>query len=84
MISQKRISTCSIVCNFKISINRYMSEKKVKTEYDWRGVDIKYGNRGPELTKKTTAHTTLKNETQENSTADNQPTPSLKDSNSTI
>tara|TARA_B100001059_G_scaffold62841_1_gene58764 strand:+ start:380 stop:565 length:186 start_codon:yes stop_codon:yes gene_type:complete len=61
-----------------------MSEKKVKTEYDWRGVDIKYGNRGPELTKKTTAHTTLKNETQENSTADNQPTPSLKDSNSTI
>ena len=40
----------------------YMSDKKVKTEYDWRGVDIKYGNRGPELTKKSTVHRTLKNE----------------------
>ena len=39
-----------------------MSEKKIKTEYDWRGVDVKYGNRGPELTKKSTAHTTLNNE----------------------
>jgi len=61
-----------------------MSEKNDKPQYDWRGVDIKYGNRGPELTKKPTAHTTLKNETQEDSTADNQPTPPLKDSNSTI
>ena len=34
-----------------------MNEKN-KPEYDWRGVDIKYGNRGPELTKKPTAHTT--------------------------
>ena len=61
-----------------------MSEKNDKPQYDWRGVDIKYGNRGPELTKKPTAHTTLKNEPQEDSTADNQPTPPLKDSNSTI
>ena len=61
-----------------------MNEKNIKTEYDWRGVDVKYGNRGPELTKKPTAHTTLKNETQEDSTADNQPAPSLEDSNSTV
>ena len=61
-----------------------MSEKKVKTEYDWRGVDVKYGNRGPELTKKSTAHTALNNEAKKDSTADNQPTPPLKDSNSTI
>tara|TARA_Y100000114_G_scaffold117830_1_gene112224 strand:+ start:406 stop:591 length:186 start_codon:yes stop_codon:yes gene_type:complete len=61
-----------------------MNEKNIKPEYDWRGVDVKYGNRGPELTKKPTAHTTLKNETQEDSTADNQPAPSLEDSNSTV
>ena len=61
-----------------------MSEKNDKPQYDWRGVDIKYGNRGPELTKKPSAHAPLKNETQEDSTADNQPTPSLKDSNSTV
>ena len=61
-----------------------MNEKNVKTEYDWRGVDVKYGNRGPELTKKPTAHTALKNETQEDSAADNQPSPSLEDSNSTV
>ena len=84
MISQKCISTCSIVCNFKISINMNMSEKKIKTEYAWRGVDVKYGNRGPELTKKSTAHTALNNEAKKDSTADNQPTPPLKDSNSTI
>ena len=61
-----------------------MTEKKIKTEYDWRGVDVKYGNRGPELTKKPSAHTSLKNETQEDSTANNQPSPSLKDPNSTV
>ena len=60
-----------------------MNEKN-KPEYDWRGVDVKYGNRGPELTKKPSAHTSLENETQEDSAANNQPTPSLKDSNSTI
>ncbi len=48
------------------------------------GVDVKYGNRGPELTKKPTAHTTLNNEAQEDSTADNQPTPSLEDPDSTV
>ena len=58
-----------------------MSEKE---KYDWRGVDIKYGNRGPELTKKPSAHTALQNEAQEDSTADNQPTPPLEDSNSTV
>ena len=60
-----------------------MSDKKIKTEYDWRGVDIKYGNRGPELTKKSTAHTTLDNKSKKDSTANNQPAPSLQDSNST-
>jgi len=60
-----------------------MNEKN-KPEYDWRGVDVKYGNRGPELTKKPTAHTTLSDESKKDSAADNQPTPSLKDSNSTV
>ena len=60
-----------------------MNEKN-KPEYDWRGVDVKYGNRGPELTKKPTAHTTLSDESKKDSTADNQPTPSLEDPNSTI
>ena len=61
-----------------------MTEKNIKTEYDWRGVDIKYGNRGPELTKKPTSHTTLDNEAQEDSTANDKPSPPLKDPNSTI
>ena len=60
-----------------------MNEKN-KPEYDWRGVDIKYGNRGPELTKKPTAHATLSKEPKKDSTADNQPTPSLKDPDSTV
>lgn len=62
-----------------------MSEKiKVKPEYDWRGVDIKYGNRGPELTKKPTVHTPLNNESQKDSATNNKPTPPFKNSNSTI
>jgi len=58
-----------------------MSEKE---KYDWRGVDIKYGNRGPELTKKPSAHTALQNEAQEDSATNDQPTPPLEDSNSTV
>ena len=61
-----------------------MSEKKIKTEYDWRGVDVKYGNRGPELTKKSTAHTTLNNKAKKDSATNNKPTPSLKNSNSSV
>ena len=56
-----------------------------KEKYNWSGVYMDWNERyGWHLTKVPTLHSTLQNESQENSTADNQPTPSLKDSNSTI
>ena len=64
-----------------------MSEK-TKNVYHWStaldGVYVKKTNRGLELTKEPTVHTALENETQEDSTANNQPSPSLKDPNPTI
>ena len=57
----------------------------VKEKYDWSGVYMDWNEwYGWFLPKVPTSHTSLQNESQENSTADNQPTPSLKDSNSTI
>ena len=56
-----------------------------KEKYNWSGVYMDWNERyGWHLTKVPTSHSALQNESQENSTADNQPTPSLKDSNSTI
>ena len=64
-----------------------MSEK-TKNVYHWStaldGVYVKKTNRGLELTKEPVVHTALEDETQEDSAANNQPSPSLKDSNSTI
>ena len=63
-----------------------MSEK-TNNVYHWStaldGVYVKKTNRGLELTKEPVVHTTLENETQEDSATNNQPSPSLKDPNST-
>ena len=57
----------------------------LKEKYDWSGVYMDWNERyGWHLTKERVIHTPLKYETQEDSTADNQPTPSLKDSYSTV
>jgi len=58
-----------------------MSDEK----YKWFGVYMKWTERyGWGLTKEPHVHTPLQNEAQEDSTADNQPTPPLEDSNSTV
>ena len=57
----------------------------LEEKYDWSGVYMKWNERyGWHLTKEPHVHTPLQNEAQEDSTADNQPTPSLKDPYSTI
>ena len=56
-----------------------------ENKYDWSGVYMKWTERyGWHLTKETTVHTPLKNEAQENGTTNDEPSPSLQDSNSTI
>ena len=56
-----------------------------KEKYNWSGVYMDWNERyGWHLTKVPTSHTALQNETQEDSAADNQPAPSLKDPYSTI
>ena len=57
----------------------------ITEKYDWSGVYMNWSERyGWHLTKVPTLHSALQNESQEDSTADNQPTPSLEDPNSTI
>ena len=57
----------------------------LKEKYDWSGVYMDWNERyGWHLTKEVTTHAPLQNEAQEDSTADNQPAPSLKDPYSTI
>ena len=57
----------------------------LKEKYDWSGVYMDWNERyGWHLTKEVTTHAPLQYEAQEDSTADNQPTPSLKDPYSTI
>ena len=63
-----------------------MSEKK--KVYQWStaldGVYVKETNRGLELTKEPVVHTGLKDESKKDGTANDKPSPSLKDPNSTI
>ena len=61
-----------------------MNNETKKEKYNWSGVYVKIGNRGPELTKQPHVHTPLKYEPQEDSAADNQPPPPLKDTDSSV
>ena len=57
----------------------------LKEKYDWSGVYMNWSERyGWHLTKEVTTHASVENESQNNSATNNQPTPSLQDSNSTI
>ena len=57
----------------------------LKEKYDWSGVYMDWNERyGWHLTKEVTTHAAVENESQNDSATNNQPTPSLQDSNSTI
>ena len=57
----------------------------LKEKYDWSGVYMDWNERyGWHLTKEVTTHASFENESQNDSATNNQPTPSLQDSNSTI
>ena len=57
----------------------------LKEKYDWSGVYMNWSERyGWHLTKEVTTHASVENESQNDSATNNQPAPSLQDSNSTI
>ena len=57
----------------------------ITEKYDWSGVYMNYNERyGWHLTKEVTTHTPVQYESQNDSTANDEPAPSFQDSNSTI
>ena len=66
----------------------HVKMSEIKKTYHWStaldGVYVKETNRGLELTKEPVVHTRLEDESQEDSATNDKPSPSLKDSNSTI
>ena len=57
----------------------------ITEKYDWSGVYMNYNERyGWNLTKEVTTHAPVENESQNDSTANDEPAPSFQDSNSTI
>tara|TARA_B100000287_G_C20162007_1_gene594568 strand:+ start:286 stop:468 length:183 start_codon:yes stop_codon:yes gene_type:complete len=57
----------------------------ITEKYDWSGVYMNYNERyGWHLTKEVTTHAPVENESQNDSTANDEPAPSFQDSNSTI
>ena len=63
----------------------YIHMKMSDEKYKWFGVYMKWTERyGWGLTKEPHVHTSLENEPQEDSATNDEPSPSLKDSNSTV
>ena len=63
----------------------YIHMKMSDEKYKWFGVYMKWTERyGWGLTKEPHVHTPLLNEAQDDITANNQPTPSLEDPDSTV
>ena len=57
----------------------------ITEKYDWSGVYMNWSERyGWHLTKEVTTHASVENESQNDSTANDEPAPSFQDSNSTI
>tara|TARA_R100001510_G_scaffold49235_1_gene47459 strand:- start:112 stop:294 length:183 start_codon:yes stop_codon:yes gene_type:complete len=57
----------------------------LKEKYDWSGVYMDWNERyGWHLTKEVVTHTPVHYEAQENGTTNDEPSPSLQDSNSSI
>ena len=57
----------------------------IKEKYDWSGVYMDWNERyGWHLTKERVIHSSLQQQTQQDSTPNDEPTPSLKDTNPAV